>query len=77
DDEALLDFGYNFLKHALFGERFLEEQPGAYEARMERLKSRAEDIRAEYESNREKLEDEKYSDPGRPGDLSCGSKDCG
>ena len=77
DDEALMEFGYNFLKHTLFGERFLEEREGAYEERMERLKSRAESIRAEYETNREKLEDEKYSDPGRPGDLSCGSKDCG
>ena len=77
DDEALMEFGYNFLKHALFGERFLEEREGAYEERMKRLKSRAEAIRAEYEANREKLEDEKYADPGRPGDLSCGTKDCG
>ncbi len=77
DDEALMEFGYNFLKHALFGERFLEERAGAYEERMERLKSRAEKIRAEYEANRERLEDEKYADPGRPGDLSCGTKDCG
>lgn len=77
DDEALLDFGYNFLKHSLFGERFLEEKPGAYEERMARLQSRAEAIRAEYEANREKLEDEKYSEPGRPGDLSCNSRDCG
>lgn len=77
DDEALMEFGFNFLKHALFGERFLEEREGAYEERMARLQSRAADIRAEYENNRERLEDEKYAEPGRPGDLSCGSKDCG
>ncbi|MEW6676673.1 MAG: YkgJ family cysteine cluster protein [Pseudomonadota bacterium] len=77
DDEALMEFGFNFLKHALFGERFLEEREGAYEERMARLKSRAEKIRAEYEADRERLEDEKYAEPGRPGDLSCGTKDCG
>lgn len=73
DDEALMEFGYNFLKHALFGERFLEEREGVYEERMERLKARAEAIRAEYLANRERLEDEKYAEPGRPGDLSCGT----
>jgi hypothetical protein len=77
DDEALMEFGFNFLKHALFGERFLEEREGAYEERMARLKSRAEAIRAEYEANRQRLEDEKYAEPGRPGDLSCGTQDCG
>ncbi len=77
DDEALLEFGYNFLKHALFGEKFLAEQPGAYEARMGRLKARAEKIRDEYLTNREQLEEDKYSEPGRPGDLGCGTKDCG
>ena len=77
DDEALLEFGYNFLKHTLFGEKFLEEQPGAYEARVERLKAKGEQAREEYLANREKLEEDKYSEPGRPGDLSCGSKDCG
>jgi hypothetical protein len=78
DDEALMEFGYNFLKHSLFGEKFLAEQPGAYEARMERLKVKAEKMREEYLANREQLEEDKYSEPGsRPGDLSCGGKDCG
>jgi hypothetical protein len=77
DDEALMEFGYNFLKHSLFGEKFLAEQPGAYEARMERLKAKAEKMREEYLANREQLEEDKYSEPGRPGDLSCGTKDCG
>ena len=77
DDEALMEFGYNFLKHTLFGEKFLEEREGAYEARMERLKAKTEKLREEYLANREQVEDDKYSEPGRPGDLSCGSKDCG
>jgi len=77
DDEALMEFGYNFLKHTLFGEKFLEQQPGAYKERMERLKAKAEKVREEYQANRDQLEDDKYGEPGRPGDLSCGSKDCG
>jgi hypothetical protein len=77
DDVALMEFGYNFLKHTLFGEKFMEEQPGAYEARMERLKAKTEKLREEYQLNRDKLEEDKYSEPGRPGDLSCGTKDCG
>lgn len=77
DDEALMEFGCNFLKHALFGERFLDERAGAYEARMARLQTRAEAMRAEFLANRERLEDEKYAAPGRPGDLGCTSgKDC-
>lgn len=77
NDDALLEFGYNFLKHALFGEKFLAEQPGAYEARMGRLKAKTEKLREEYQANRDQLEEDKYSEPGRPGDLSCGTKDCG
>jgi len=75
DDEALMDFGYNFLKHVLFNEKFLEERDGAYEERMERLKAKAEKLRAEYLANRDTLEDDKYRDPGRPGDCGCGSGD--
>lgn len=77
DDEALMEFGYNFLKHTLFGEKFLEEREGVYEERRDRLKAKAEKIREEYLANREQLEEDKYSEPGRPGDLSCGTKDCG
>ena len=75
DDEALMDFGYNFLKHVLFNERFLEERDGAYEARMERLKVKAEQVRDEYLANRDKVEDEKYSDTPRAGDCGCGDKE--
>jgi len=75
DDEALLEFGYNFLKHTLFNEKFLAERDGAYEARMERLKAKADKLREEYLANREKLEDDKYGEPGRPGDCACGSGD--
>jgi Fe-S-cluster containining protein len=77
DDDALLEFGYNFLKHTLFNERFLEEREGVHEARTERLKAKAEQMRQEYQDNKDKLEEDKYSEPGRPGDLSCGTKDCG
>ncbi|MDP2787090.1 MAG: YkgJ family cysteine cluster protein [Pseudomonadota bacterium] len=75
DDEALMDFGYNFLKHVLFNERFLEERDGAYETRMERLKIKAEQVRDEYLANRDKLEDDKYSDTPRAGDCACGDKE--
>ncbi len=74
DDEALMGFGYNFLKHALFGERFLQEREGAYDERMARLKAKAEKLREEFLSNRERLEDEKYSDEPRAGDCGCGDK---
>ncbi len=73
DDEALMEFGYNFLKHVLFNEKFLEEREGAYEERSERLKAKAEKLREEYLANRENLEDDKYCDPGRPGDCGCDS----
>ncbi|MCX7673889.1 MAG: YkgJ family cysteine cluster protein [Thiobacillaceae bacterium] len=62
DDEKLLDFAMNFLKQVLFNEPFLTERPGAYERRVQRLKEKAERMRAEFEANRERLEDEKYSD---------------
>lgn len=62
DDEKLLDFAMNFLKQVLFNEKFLEERPGAQEKRMARLKEKAEQMRAEFEANRERLEDEKYSE---------------
>ena len=75
DDEALMDFGYNFLKHVLFNEQFLEERDGAYQLRMERLKAKAEQIKQEYLANRDEVEDEKYSDTPRPGDCGCGDKE--
>lgn len=60
DDEKLLDFAMNFLKQVLFNERFLQEKPGALEKRLARLKQKAEQMRAEFEANRERLENEKY-----------------
>lgn len=75
DDEALMDFGYNFLKHVLFNERFLEERDGAYATRTERLKVKAEQLRDEYLANRDKVEDDKYSDTPRAGDCGCGDKE--
>ncbi len=62
DDEKLLDFAMNFLKQVLFNEKFLTERPGAQEKRMARLKAKAAQMRAEFEANRERLEDEKYSE---------------
>ncbi len=76
DDEKLLQFGTDFLRHVLFGEKCLTEREGAYEARKDRLKTKAEQIRAEFEANREKIEDEKYcAPPGQPGDCGCGGND--
>lgn len=72
DDEALMDFGYNFLKHVLFNEKFLDERDGAHEERTERLKAKAEKLREEYLAKRNDLEDDKYAacDDG----PSCGDK---
>lgn len=77
DDEKLMDFGYAFLRQVLFNEeKVAQERDGAYEARIERLKAKAEAIRAEFEANREKVEDEKYcAPPGQPGDCGCGDRD--
>ncbi|NTV95815.1 MAG: YkgJ family cysteine cluster protein [Thiobacillus sp.] len=75
DDEKLMAFGFDFLRHVLFGEKCLTEKDGAYEARIERLKAKAEAIRAEFEANRDQIEDEKYcAPPGQPGDCGCGSE---
>lgn len=77
DDEKLMEFGYAFLRQVLFGEdKIVLEKEGVYEARRERLKAQAEEIKAEYEANRDKLEEEKYcAPPGQPGDCGCGDKD--
>jgi Fe-S-cluster containining protein len=62
DDEALLEFAYNFLKQALFSEPFLPERAGVRDERAERLAEKARQVRAEFETNRDKLEDDKYSE---------------
>jgi Fe-S-cluster containining protein len=77
DDEKLMEFGFAFLRQVLFGEdKIVLEKDGAYEARRERLKAKAEEIKAEYEAHRDKIEDEKYcAPPGQPGDCGCGGND--
>ena len=61
DDEALLDFGLNFLRHTLFGEKFVEERPDAYEKRLARRRALAEQEKeAEFQKKME-IEDDKYS----------------
>jgi Fe-S-cluster containining protein len=73
DDVKLLDFGDRFLRQVLFNEKSIEEKDGIYEARMERLKAKALAIKAEFEANRDQIEDEKYcAPPGQPGDCGCG-----
>jgi uncharacterized protein len=74
DDEKLMEFGYAFLRHVLFNEKELNERDGAYEARLDRLKAKTESLRAEFEANRDALEELKYAPPGQPGDCGCNSE---
>ncbi len=75
DDEKLMEFGFNFLKHSLFNEPFLEEQEGAFEKRRARLNARAQSIIAEMQKDREKRNDDMYDPEPRPGDCGCGGND--
>ena len=61
DDEALLDFGLNFLRHALFGEDFIEQHPGAYEKRLERKRAMAGQNQEAAFQKKMEIEDDKYS----------------
>jgi len=61
DDEALLDFGFNFLRHPLFGEKFGEERPDAYEKRLARRRAMAEQEKEAEFQKKMALEDDKYS----------------
>ena len=61
DDEALLDFGLNFLKHVLFGEKFIEEYPDAYEKRLAQKRERAAAAQQAAFDAKRALEDDKYS----------------
>jgi hypothetical protein len=61
DDEALLDFGLNFLRHTLFGEKFVEERPDAYEKRLARRRALAEQQKETEFQQKMALEDDKYS----------------
>jgi len=62
DDEALLAFGYRFLRQVLFGERTVEEIANAWEQRMETRKE-VWDARRQAEIERRMAEeDQKYRD---------------
>ena len=61
DDEALLDFGLNFLRHTLFGEDFIEQHPGAYEKRLERKRALAGQTQEAEFQKKMAIEDDKYS----------------
>lgn len=61
DDEALLDFGMNFLRHALFGEKCIPEHPDAYDKRLARRQALlAKEKEASFE-RKMAVEDQKYS----------------
>jgi len=45
DQVEVIDFGHKFLKQILFGEKMFEEQEGAEEARVERIKEKSELIK--------------------------------
>lgn len=57
----LLDLGLNFLKHVLFGEKFIEEYPDAYEKRLARKRERAEQAQQATIDAKMAWEDGKYS----------------
>ena len=60
DDLILMDFGFQFMRQVLFGERTIEEAADAWEMRVENRKE-VWDIRARAEiAKKQKEEDEKY-----------------
>jgi len=61
DDLILMDFGFQFMRQVLFGERTIEEASDAWEKRVENRKEVWE-MRAQAEiAKKQKEEDEKYS----------------
>jgi hypothetical protein len=62
DDEALLSFGYRFLRQVLFGERTIEEAPNAWEQRVETRQAVWEARRQAELARRMAEEDRKYQD---------------
>jgi hypothetical protein len=62
DDEALLSFGYRFLRQALFGERTIEEASNAWEQRVETRQAVWEARRQAELARRMTEEDAKYQD---------------
>lgn len=61
DDEALLDFGMNFIRHTLFGEKCIPEHPDAYDKRLARRKALLEREKEAAFERKMAIEDEKYS----------------
>jgi Fe-S-cluster containining protein len=61
DDEALLDFGLNFLRHVLFAEKFIEEYPDALDRRLARKVERTQQAQDAAFEAKMALEDDKYS----------------
>lgn len=57
DDIELMRFAFRYLKQALFGERFLDEKPGALEKRMARRHGIIERERARMRAELEKEQD--------------------
>lgn len=62
DQEAVVEFGTQFLKQVLFGEKMFEEKEGAVEARIERQKQRADEMQALAEAQAKKAADDQGSD---------------
>ncbi len=61
DDEALLDFALNFLRHTLFGEKFVEEHPDVYEKRLAHRHAPTKQQNDVEFQQKIVLEDDKYS----------------
>ncbi len=72
DDLALLRFAYRFLRQVLFGERTIEEVPGAWERRVAERKTVWQQAVAAEVERRQREEDEKYGGCGE--DAYCGDK---
>lgn len=53
----MMRFAFRFLKQALFGEKFLDEAPGALERRVERKRAIVERERARMRADMEKEQD--------------------
>ena len=61
DDEALLNFGLNFLRHTLLGQKFVEEHPATYEKRLARRRALTEQQNEVEFQQKMVLEDDNYS----------------
>jgi Fe-S-cluster containining protein len=64
DDLILIDFGFQFMRQVLFGERTIEEAADAWEKRVESRKEIWEARTRVTVAKKQEEEDEKYSDVG-------------